>query len=193
MLLLVPVLLAGVLEAGWGGDASVGMWAGTPAPGVMRTALPALDRPIAADHSSSVVVDVPFGIRGGIPLPGEGAAFDPEAQVLATADGHPRAIAYLSRIPGPMLAAIRKNAFYAGLLTAQGQPLRTAESFTNYGSYQGLLAAARVNARRLDIGWVLVWHQRPDISRYLARTGFRLDYLADGARVYRPAADSAGG
>ncbi len=63
----------------------------------MPTALPALDRPIAADHSASIVVDVPFGVRGGVPLPGEGAAFDPYAQVLSTADGHPRAVGYLSR------------------------------------------------------------------------------------------------
>ncbi len=60
---------------------------------------PAVDGPIAADHSSSIVVDVPFGVRGGVPLPGEGAAFDPESQVLATADGHPRAVGYLSRLP----------------------------------------------------------------------------------------------
>jgi hypothetical protein len=182
-LLVVPVLLLGLLEAGWAGDASVGaVWAGTRAPGVMRTALPALDRPIAADHSSSVVVDIPFGIRGGIPLPGEGSAFNPEDQVLATADGHPRAIAYLSRIPAPALAAIRKNAFYLGLLTLEdGQ-----------GNSPALVNAARLNARRLHIGWVLVWNQSPTISSYLARTGFRFDYQADGVLVYRPAADMAG-
>jgi len=182
-LLVVPVVLLGLLEAGWGGDASVGAWGGTAAPGVMRTALPGIDRPIAADHSSSVVVDVPFGIRGGIPLPGEGAAFDPEAQVLATADGHPRAIAYLSRIPGPALATIRKNAFYAGLLRAQDQARR---------SDPVQIAAARQSARRINIGWVIVWQQTPDIRSYLARTGFRFAYRADGALIYRPAADVAG-
>ena len=182
--LLVPVLLLGLLEAGWGGDASVGaVWSGTRAPAVMRTALPALDRPIAADHSSSVVVDIPFGIRGGIPLPGEGSAFNPEDQVLATADGHPRAIAYLSRIPAPTLAAIRKNAFYLGLLK-----LEDAQN----ASSPALLSAARLNARRLHIGWVLVWSQSPAVSSYLARTGFRLDYQADGVLVYRPAADMTG-
>jgi hypothetical protein len=183
VLLVVPVVLLGLLDAGWGGDGSVGAWGGTPAPGVMRTALPGVDRPIAADHSSSVVVDVPFGIRGGIPLPGEGAAFDPEAQVLATADGHPRAIAYLSRIPGPALAAIRKNAFYAGLLGVQDRM---------GGSDPALIAAARQNARRINIGWVIVWHQTPNIRSYLARTGFRFAYQADGALIYRPAADAAG-
>ena len=177
-------LLLGLLEAGWGGDASVGaVWSGTRAPGVMRTALPALDRPIAADHSSSVVVDIPFGIRGGIPLPGEGSAFNPEDQVLATADGHPRAIAYLSRIPAPTLAMIRKNAFYLGLLR-----LEDAQNVSS----PALLNAARLNARRLHIGWVLVWSQSPAVSSYLARTGFRFDYQADGVLVYRPAADMTG-
>ena len=182
--LLVPVLLLGLLEAGWGGDASVGaVWSGTRAPAVMRTALPALDRPIAADHSSSVVVDIPFGIRGGIPLPGEGSAFNPEDQVLATADGHPRAIAYLSRIPAATLATIRKNAFYLGLLR-----LEDAQNVSS----PALLNAARLNARRLHIGWVLVWSQSPAVSSYLARTGFRFDYQADGVLVYRPAADMTG-
>ena len=183
-LLVIPVLLLGLLEAGWGGDASVGaVWAGTKAPGVMRTALPALDRPIAADHSSSVVVDIPFGIRGGIPLPGEGSAFNPEDQVLATADGHPRAIAYLSRIPAPTLAAIRKNAFYLRLLR-----LEDGES----AGTPAQLAAARMNAQRLHIGWVLVWNQDPAVQSYLAWTGFRFDYKADGVLVYRPAADTVG-
>ena len=181
--LVVPVLLLAVLEAGWAGDGSVGLWAGTPPPGVMRTALPRLDRPIAADHSASLVVDVPFGIRGGIPLPGEGAPFDPEAQVLATADGHPRAIAYLSRIPGPSLAAIRENAFYVGLLRIQD---------TDGDNSPALLTAARRNARSLHIGWVIVWRQTPGIRSYLARTGFRPDYTAGGVAVYRPAAQVVG-
>jgi hypothetical protein len=175
-LLLIPALVLGVLEAGWSGTTGVG---------VMRTALPQLDRPIAADHSASIVVDAPFGIRGGIPLPREGAAFDPESQVLATADGHPRAVAYVSRIPGGTLAGIRRNPFYAGLLSAQGAPPDLTEQLTGTTSYPGLLAAARQAARRVDVGWVVVWQQSPDIRRYLQRTGFRLDYSADGAQVYR--------
>ena len=150
--LLIPVLVLAALETGW---------AGNPAVGTMRTALPAVDGPIAADHSASIVVDVPFGIRGGVPLPGEGARFDPDAQVLATADGHPRAVGYLSRLPEPTLAAIRRHPFYAGLLTAQGQPLTVAESLTGTGSDTALIAAARQDARRMDIGWVIVWHSQP--------------------------------
>ena len=43
------------------------------------------------------MVDVPFGIRGGMPVIGDG--FSPETMVLATADGHPLADALISRIP----------------------------------------------------------------------------------------------
>jgi hypothetical protein len=177
--LIAPVLIAALLEAGW---------AGNPAIATMPAALPRLDAPIAADHSPALVIDVPFGIRGGIPLPGEGAAFDPEAQVLATADGHPRAIAYLSRIPPATLAAIRRHPFYAGLLAAQAnQTRRAAEQLTRTPSYPALLAAARRDARAMHIGWILLWQHTPAITRYLTRTGFRLDYTADRVLVYRPA------
>jgi hypothetical protein len=80
--MLVVLLALGVLEAGWSGNDTTRMW---PI-GVMPTALPALDSPIAADHSHSIVVDVPFGIRGGLPVAGR--PFPPESMVLATADGH---------------------------------------------------------------------------------------------------------
>ncbi|MGP7999302.1 MAG: hypothetical protein ACLPKI_18605 [Streptosporangiaceae bacterium] len=55
----------------------------------MPTALPRLDRPIAAQHTRSIVVDVPFGIRGGLPV--IGGSFPAESLVLATADQHPQA------------------------------------------------------------------------------------------------------
>ena len=73
---------------------------------MMPTALPALDRPIAADHSSSIVVDIPFGDprRGAAARRGRRLQ-SRMPQVLATADGHPRAIAYLSRTPPQTLPA----------------------------------------------------------------------------------------
>src|SRR5262249_17639911 len=136
-LLLVPVLALAALEAGWAGNLAVG---------TMPTALPPLDRPVAADHSGPIVgavpVGVPGGARGGVRLAGEGGAFDPEAQVLATADGHPRAVGYLSRLPESTLMAVRRNPFYAGLLSAQGQPRRLTEAVTGYHSYPALIAAA---------------------------------------------------
>ena len=52
-------------------------------------------------------MDVPYGLRGGIPE--YGGRFAAEALVLATADGHPRSIAYVSRLPQPTLNAIEKQ------------------------------------------------------------------------------------
>jgi len=178
---LVAVALLAALEAGWPGPS-----------GSMPTALPAVDRPIAADRSGSIVVDVPFGIRG---IPWYGKAISPLALVLATADGHPRGDSYTSWVPRPTLTGIRSHAFYTGLAAARvGTPISAAR-----------LAAARRDAAALHIGWVLVWTphwmapNRPQprhlhytaIYRYLAAAGFRLDYQADGVKVYRPGGQPA--
>ncbi|HEY9241092.1 MAG TPA: hypothetical protein VIP48_03860, partial [Streptosporangiaceae bacterium] len=167
---LVAVLAFGVLEAGWSGN---------PGIGTMPTALPAVDARIAADHSGAIVLDVPFGIRGGTYTYGGG--FAPDAQVLATADGHPRAIGYISRVPLPTITGMQRHPFYARLVATQRrQPSTPAE-----------LAAARADARRMGIGWVLVWRwpaglsPAPAVLSYLRATGFRPAYRADGVLVYR--------
>jgi hypothetical protein len=174
-LLLAGAALLAALEAGWPGPAAT-----------MPTALPAVDRPIAADRSSSIVVDVPFGIKG---IPWYGKNIAPGALVLATADGHPRGDSYTSWVPRSTLNGIRRHAFYAGLTVARlGQRISPAR-----------LTAARQDLTRLHVGWVLVWTRqwmapgRPharlhyaDIARYLTATGFRLGYRADGVEVYRP-------
>jgi hypothetical protein len=172
---IIVVAALGVLEAGWSGNPGIGS---------MPTALPAVDAPIAADHSGSLVVDVPFGIRGGTGA--YGGEFDPEAQVLATADGHPRAVGFLSRVPAPTVAAMRKHAFFGRLVATQN----------GWRSSPAQLAAARLDARHLGIGWVLVWrwdgrHRR--CVRFLEETGFRLDYIADDVQVFRPAGLVAAG
>ena len=165
--LIAVVVVLGALEAGWSGSHGIG---------VMRTALPALDRPIAADHSGSVVLDVPFGLRGGIGLYGSPTAR--EALVLATADGHPRAISYTSWVPAPTRAGIARHPFYALLVAAQhGRAIPP-----------GRMAAARQDARRMNIGWVLVWSGTPQrVVGYLKAAGFVFDYRADRVSVYRPA------
>ncbi len=170
--LLVGLLALGLVEAGWSGNP-----AGHDPVGVMPTALPRLDGPIAADHSRSVVIDIPFGIRGGLPV--DGGAFPPQTMVLATADGHPLGDAFVSRIPRATLAGIARCPFYAGLMNAQGG--------RQYNT-RAMLVAARHNAQAMNIGWVLVWIHKAAVRRYLHRTGFRFDYQADGASVYRPAA-----
>jgi hypothetical protein len=166
-MLALTVLPLAVLEAGWSGP---------PYRGMMRTAMPALDRPIAADHSGSIVLDIPFGLRGGLPL--YGSAISARPLLLATADGHPRAISYTSWVPAPAAAAIVAHPFYRQLMAAQH----------GTGSAPAQLTAARQDARRMDIGWVLAWEPlRPAVGRYLAATGFRFSYRADGVSVYRPA------
>jgi hypothetical protein len=166
---LIPILALALLETGWSGN---------PGTGTMPTTLPALDGPIAAQHTNSIVVDLPFGIRGGLPVIGDG--FSPETMVLPTADGHPLADALISRIPASTLTGIERRPFYAALLHAQGSHIQT--SSTEF-------SRARANARQMNIGWVLVWRQQPAVLRVLRLTGFRRAYEADGVLVYRPAHD----
>ena len=112
--LIIVVAALAVFEAGWAGTASVGS---------MPTALPALDGPIAADRTNSIVVDVPYGLRGGIPL--FGSPLVPQEQLLATSDRHPRAISYTAWVPEPTVRATRKHPFYVGLAAAQRGHLGT--------------------------------------------------------------------
>ena len=191
--LIAVVIALAILELGYSGNAKIG---------TMSTSYPRLDGPIAADHSGSIVVDVPYGMRGGIPE--YGGRFAAQALGMATKDGHPRAIAYVSRIPNSTLAAIRKHAFYSYLiktqhftfapitvpLTAAAQqswPLwaRKASSYTQLTAAQ--VAAGRRDARTLHIGWVVAWYSNPAIVQYLHQTGFRFAYQAGSVSVYRPA------
>jgi hypothetical protein len=94
--LLIVVLALAVLEAGY---------SGYPRIGTVPTAIPRLDGPIAADHSGSIVVDIRFGLRGGVAL--YGREISPDALVLATADGHPRAVSVTSWVSASSVAAIR--------------------------------------------------------------------------------------
>jgi hypothetical protein len=186
--LLAVVLTLAVFEAGCGG-------AGFTPQITMPTAMPALDRPIAADHSGSIVVDVPFGVRSGAPIPGQGPRFNPEVMLQATADGHPRAVGYVSRLPMSSLAASDRQPFYADLLDVQKHPRLTAGELLTTGKGDAVrLAAARLSARSLGIGWAIVWgtspavpgyRRTPQIIGYLTAVGFRFDYRADGALVYR--------
>ena len=181
--LLIGVVLLGVLELGWPG------W---PHPVTVPTTLAAVDRPIAADHSGSVVVDVPFGVAG-IPS-GFGNLPSPLALVLATADGHPRAVSYTSWTIQQTLTGIARHPFYAGLVGARYGHLPTPAQ----------IVAARQDARSLHVGWVLVWgphwmaklgragrRYHPDyhyqmVYRYLRQVGFHFAYQAGQVVVYRP-------
>ena len=88
--LLIIALALAVLEAGYSGYSKIG---------TVPTAIPRLDGPIAADHSGSIVVDIRYGLRGGVAL--YGREISPDALVLATADGHPRAVSVTSWVSAP--------------------------------------------------------------------------------------------
>jgi hypothetical protein len=136
---------------------------------------------------------VPFVIRGPAKY---GTHLAPYSLNLATADGHPRAISFSSGVPQRTINAIKAHAFYAGLDTAEHNRTPPAAQ----------VAAARRDLPKLHVGWVLIWlpnwvpsfpiirHKldQPDsadrhVMRYLAATGFKFDYRADGVLVYRPA------
>jgi hypothetical protein len=127
------------------------------------------------------VVDAPFGLRGGVPL--YGGQFAPQSLVLATNDGHPRAVSYTSWVPAATIRGIKKQPFYRLLVSSSNY---IPDSPVVLKATPAQLAAAERNARRMHVGWVLVWTKNPLIAKYLVTTGFRLDYRADGAAVYRP-------
>jgi hypothetical protein len=84
-------------------------------------------------------------------------------------------------VPLPTIDGIRRHPFYARLVAVQRQQRSTPAE----------LAAARADARRIGIGWVLVWtwpasrSPAPAVLSYLRATGFRPAYTADGVLVYR--------
>ncbi len=161
---LALVIIAGLAEAGWSGTGS------RPMP----TATTRLDAPIAADHSGSVVLDLPFGLRGGIPLVGSRIALQP--LVMATADGHPRAISYSSWVPRPTITRMLRHPFYDCLIAVQdGRSCGAAR-----------IAAAAADARALRIGWVVDWYSSSRVLSYLRETGFRPDYRVGRVAVWRP-------
>jgi hypothetical protein len=167
---VIAVLLTfGALEAGWPGAGEMGR--------SMPTSLPKIDHGIAADQSRSVVVDIPFGIMGGLPMH-LGASLDPNSLVMAAEDGHPRSVSYTSWIPHPVIAAISSHPFYADLTKARfAQPITALDALV-----------AREDAQHMNIGWAVVWHQSPTMAKYLWQVGFRLDYRVGTVWVYKATA-----
>jgi len=161
---IIVVVALGLLEAAG---------PGTPTSGPYPLLCPPLTVRSPADHSGSLVVDVPFGIRGGTNR--YGAAFDPEAQVLATADGpSARGCLPLPEFRARRLPEYASTPFFARLVATQVGEQR---------ALRRQLAAARLDAHNLGIGWVLVWDlrsQNPALLSYLRESGFRLDYTTDG-------------
>ncbi len=167
MPLIAVVVALGVLEVGWSG-ASVGSLGYH---GVMPTTLPKLDRYLAADHTNSIVVDVPYGLRGGVDVTGD--QISPQALLLATNDGHPRAISYTAWVSQAAITAVARHAFF--------RYLYIAEKSKNPTPHQ--IALARADLRTMNVGWVVMWRNMwtayhpllrwGHVDKYLVATGFR--------------------
>jgi len=197
--LLAVAAAAAILESGYSGT--------TPKVGSIPVSYPGVDRGILRDHTGSIVLDLPFGLRGGIPV--YGVPFFPQALVMATEDGHPRSIAYTSRVPGPTIKAISNHQFYAALIDAEHEVARTCPwrptgllgSLNSCDHPYGVvppgpqvavnkvseyltparLAAARRDAAAMNIRWAVVWKRNGSVSKfllsYLHATGFKFNYL----------------
>jgi hypothetical protein len=198
---LAVVAVAAILESGYAGYSGDHAKVST-----IPVSYPGVDRGILRDHTNSIVLDLPFGLRGGIPV--DGVPFFPQALVMATEDGHPRSIAYTSRVPDPTIKAINKHDFYAALIDAQHQVPQTCP-FRMPGQRESLnlcdhpygvslpgtevavnkvseyltparLAAARADAARMNIGWAVVWKRNGSVSKFLLtflhKTGFQYSY-----------------
>jgi hypothetical protein len=186
--LIAAVVAAGVLEAGWSGAGGPGY------NGTMATTLPQLDSFLARDHTSSIVVDIPYGLRGGVAL--VGSTISPQALLIATDDHHPRAISYTAWVSGATTTAVERHPFYLQLLSAEnGIP---AASFS-----RPQIRRARADLRAMDVGWIVEWrnmwtahHPRRrfrNINLYLARVGLRRTHRAciGGPRTGCPSLDQA--
>ncbi len=200
--LLAVVAVGAILESGYAGYSGDVRKVST-----IPVSYPGVDRGILRDHSGSIVLDLPFGLRGGIPV--DGVPFFPQALVMATEDGHPRSIAYTSRLPGPTKNAINNHPFYAALIDAEhevpekcpwrvpaqqgslylcvhpyGVSLPSAVAAVNKVSEYltpKVLAAAKADAARMNIRWAVVWKRNGSVSNFLLKflhdTGFRFAYL----------------
>ena len=180
---LVVVLAAAVLELGWPGNPP---WPVMPVSlqiGTMGTSYPKIDGPIAADHSNSIVVDFPFGIRGG--PPDWGPQFAPQTELLATADHHRLANALISRPPAATMTGIMNNPFYQALVDITHQKLISTQ----------LRHAAWKEAKYAKIDWVIVWPPPAQmvprsIAGFLQHVGFHVAYEVRGIKVFHRTAAS---
>jgi hypothetical protein len=161
--LIVAAVALGVLEAGWSGAG----WQGS-----MPAAMPKVDQVLANDHTSSIVVDVPFGLRGGLSL--TGAPMAVPALLIATHDMHPRAGGYISWVPQNTVSAVYAHPFYRYLMNIAQHA---------HDPTPAELMKARIDLKTLNIGWILEWRnvwKRHDpglryghVDTYLVNVGFR--------------------
>jgi hypothetical protein len=170
MPLIAIVVALGALEAGWSGDSP----SSNGYHGTMRTTMPALDRPLTRDHSRTIVVDVPYGLRGGVAVTGSEIA--PNAMLIATHDHHPRAISYTAWVSKAAIDGIGKHAFFRNLYIAEHSQNPTP----------GMIRRAAADLKAMNVGWVVEWRnlwtkyhpyaRYGHVDRYLMALGFRITH-----------------
>lgn len=166
MPLIAVVAALGALESGWSGLCGA----------TMPTVMPGVDQPLTHDRSNSIVVDVPFGERGGVSVIGFDIA--PSSLLIATHDGHRRAISYTSWVANPMKLQIEAHPFYWNLISVEGAGAPS----------RGQLRRVAADLRGLHIGWVIEWRdiwirhhpgeRYAHVNSYLRKVGFRLVRVA---------------
>jgi hypothetical protein len=161
--IIVAVAAAGFLEAGWSAYGAT-----------MPSAMPTVDAGIAAGRDPrSIVVDLPFGLRGGVNT--IGFRLPPQSLILATEDGHPRAVSYTSWVPQPTINGIWRIPFYEYLFHAQ-----LGSKYSHNGR---VMMAVRRSAARRNINWVIVWRGkgegvRKGVIPFLYAAGFKIEKRA---------------
>jgi hypothetical protein len=170
MPLIAVVIALGALEAGWSGNSP----ASDGYHGTMRTTMPALDLPLTRDHSRSIVVDVPYGLRGGVAV--TGAEIAPNAMLIATHDHHPRAISYTAWVSKAAIDGIGTHPFFRNLYIAEHSKTPTPA--------QDRRAAA--DLAHMNVGWVVEWRnlwtkyhpieRYGHVDKYLLALGFHVTH-----------------
>jgi hypothetical protein len=152
-LLVTPVVGFALLESGWAGSGPIDR---------MPIHDHAITNVIAADPSNAVVVNVPLAYAGGVS--GLGAVGSFETQMRSIDERHPMAGGAVSRFSPKVESEIRSHQFLLDLLT-----FSTGQLPAGLGSR----APACVDARSMNVGWVVLWgEQRPEVASYLADCGF---------------------
>jgi hypothetical protein len=132
----------------------------------------ALYAPIRADHTRSIVVDVPLGFIGSTAGAGEDAN-QMEPMLRATQHDHPIAQGYVTRLPQRLVNKLVARPLYGAILATQSG----APNHVNP-------AAAAADARGIDARWIVMWPQaNAAVRAYVASMGFRLMKSEDGIEV----------
>ena len=134
---------------------------------------------------------------------------------MATEYGHPRSIAYSSRVPACFIQRMMAHAFYRNLVYVQQEGPESCLWSPSDGRYlpghqaqatgcpypvgvtpltpivlpPGQLLAAARDASRLHFGWAVVWKRNISVDQYvltyLKDTGFRYAYRDHNVLIYQ--------